>query len=209
MALTSTDLLNYAYYRCLPEIYRENDRALGLPLYRYLSVMIYGGYERSIEEIEGFLALVDPETCPAEFFPMLYESFGLEYYPDVDVVYHRKLLMNYGELRRRRGTYSCIRFLVKVLTGLDVKLDYFRGTHQSVYGRYLRVKLQAKTITELLNLDNDTALVAKFLGLFVPYYITTIIIGEIATQEIERKSYRANVVSSFAMYTIKSLNGGE
>ena len=202
MALTSADLLQYAYFRCLPEIYRDEDKNLGYPLYRYLQTIILGGYELSVQDIENLLNLVDPENCPEEFFPFLYESFGLEYYPDVAVDYHRKLLMNYGELKRRRGTYSCIKFLVRVLTSLDVKLRYFRGEHQDVYGRYLVVSLQAKTIEDILNLDNDSALIQKFLGLFIPYYITVIVEGEVVTQEVRTKIYRANAITSYASYKV-------
>lgn len=202
MALTSADLLNYAYYRCLPEIYRDEDLALGLPLYRYLQSIILGGYDLAIQDIENLLTLVDPENCPEEFFPYLYESFGLEYYPDVAVDYHRKLLMNYGELKRRRGTYSCIKFLVRVLTSLDVKLRYFRGEYQEVYGRYLVVSLQAKTIEDILNLDNDSAIIQKFLGLFIPYYITVIVEGEVATQEVVTTIHRANAITSYVRYKI-------
>lgn len=202
MALTSADLLQYAYFRCLPEVYRDEDKNLGYPLYRYLQTIILGGYELSVQDIENLLNLVDPENCPEEFFPFLYESFGLEYYPDVDVDYHRKLLMNYGELKRRRGTYSCIKFLVRVLTSLDVKLRYFRGEYQDVYGRYLVVSLQAKTIEEILNLDNDSELIQKFLGLFIPYYITVIVEGQIAVQEVKTNIYRSSAITFYSKYYV-------
>ena len=102
MAVTSADLLDYLYYRCLPGIYQEEDANIGKPLYRYLQSIILGGYELAIQDIDNIIKLVDPETCPEQFFPILYESFGLTYYPDVDMKYHRKFLMNYGELRRRK-----------------------------------------------------------------------------------------------------------
>lgn len=202
MPLTYEELLKYAYNRCLPEIYRDRDSDIGNPLYRYMQSIIEGGCNPALQDVEGLLSLVDPETCPEEFFPYLYESFGFQYYPDVDVKYHRKFLMNYGELKRRRGTYSCIKFLVRVLTSLDVKLHYFRGEYQDVYGRYLVVSLQAKTIEDILNLDNDSALIQKFLGLFIPYYITVIVEGEVATQEIKTTIYRANAVTSYASYKV-------
>lgn len=202
MALTSTDLLQYAYFRCLPEIYRDEDKNLGYPLYRYLQTIILGGYELSIQDIENILNLVDPERCPEEFFPFLYESFGLEYYQDVPVNYHRKLLMNYGELRRRRGTYSCIKFLARVLTSLDCRLKYIRGEYDDSNGRFLFVTLLAETIDDILNLDNSVSVVSKFLGLFVPYYITVVVNGEIAVNEVTCKIYRVNAVSSYVRYVI-------
>jgi hypothetical protein len=203
MAITSLDLLDYLYHRCLPEIYREEDLKLGRPLYRYLQSLILGGHEWNIQDIENIITLVNPETCPAEFFPILYESFGLTYYPDVDIKYHRKFLMNFGELRRRRGTYSCIRYLVRVLTGLDVELSYLRGEYLGEQGRHLILNLKATSIMEILNLDNSVALVQKFLGLFLPYYITTHTIGSIATVYLTHSRIWGGAVSEKKSYTVR------
>ena len=202
MSLTPSDLLKYSYYTCIPEIYREEDAELNYPLYRYLSSIILGGYSLQIEDIENLIALVDPEKCPEEFFPFLYDSFGLEYYPNISVDYHRKLLMNYGELNRRRGTYSCIKFLVRVLTSMDVKLQYFRGEYEGSKGRFLKVSIQASTIKDVANMDNSIFVVQSFLGLFIPYYITVIVEGEIAVQEVSTSIYRCNLVSSSNSYMI-------
>ena len=205
MAVTSADLLDYLYNRCLPGIYREEDADIGKPLYRYLQSIILGGYDLAIQDIDNIIKLVDPETCPEQFFPILYESFGLTYYPDVDMKYHRKFLMNYGELRRRKGTYSCIRFLVRVLTRMDVKLDYLRGNYGGELGRHLIVSIQAKTVEELLNLDTDVSIVSKFIEFFTPYYITTHVIGEVASSNIRGTKYIAGVITSYSSYQI----GGE
>lgn len=205
MAVTSADLLDYLYFRCLPSIYQEEDANIGKPLYRYLQSIILGGYDLAIQDIDNIIKLVDPETCPEQFFPILYESFGLTYYPDVDMKYHRKFLMNYGELRRRKGTYSCIRFLVRVLTRMDVKLDYLRGEYGGELGRHLIVSLQAKTVEELLNLDTDVSIVSKFVEFFTPYYITTHVIGEVASSNIRGNKYVAGVITYYSSYQI----GGE
>lgn len=205
MAVTSAELLDYLYNRCLPGIYREEDDNIGKPLYRYLQSIILGGYNLAIQDIDNIIKLVDPETCPEQFFPVLYESFGLTYYPDVDMKYHRKFLMNYGELRRRKGTYSCIRFLVRVLTGMDVKLSYMRGIYNEVNGRHLIVKLQAKTLQELLNMDNDISVIKKFVGLFLPYYIIADIEGEVSSTTISTVLHTAGSVTYYCHYNI----GGE
>ena len=202
MAVTSADLLDYLYYRCLPGIYQEEDAKMGKPLYRYLQSIILGGYDLAIQDIDNIIKLVDPETCPEQFFPILYESFGLEYYPNISVDYHRKLLMNYGELSKRRGTYSCIKFLVRVLTSMDVKLHYFRGEYGGSNGRFLKVSIQAITIKDMITMDNSIFVVQSFLGLFIPYYITVIVEGEIAAQKVSNSIYRCNLVSSSNSYTI-------
>lgn len=203
MAVTSADLLDYLYFRCLPGIYQEEDANIGKPLYRYLQSIILGGYDLAIQDIDNIIKLVDPETCPEQFFPILYESFGLTYYPDVDIKYHRKFLMNYGELRRRKGTYSCIRFLVRVLTGLDVELEYLRGEYLEQYGRHLILNLKAKSIMDILNLATSMEIVKKFIGLFLPYYITVQVVGSIATQTIGLKYYHGQAIAVTYKYSVR------
>lgn len=203
MAVTSADLLNYLYFRCLPGIYQEEDAKIGKPLYRYLQSIILGGYDLAIQDIDNIIKLVDPETCPEQFFPILYESFGFEYYPDVDIKYHRRFLMNFGELRKRRGTYSSIRFLVRVLTSMDVKQSYLRGEYEGKQGRHLILDLQAKSISDIINMDVNKAVIEQFLGLFVPYYITTHVTGSIANQIVQSETrFHGSAVCYKTMYNV-------
>ena len=203
MSFTSEDLLQYAYYRCLPEVYRDADAEIGSPLYRYLSSIILGGMDLSLTDINNLLRIVDPEKCPDEFFPVLYNSFGLEYYPDIDIKYHRKFLMNYGELKKRKGTYSCINFLVRVLTSMEAKQHYLRGEYNNVTGRHLVVTLQASTLEDLANIDTSMLVVQQFISSFIPYYITPHIEGAVATQTLTSKIYRSSVMSSYTRYVLK------
>lgn len=202
MSLTSNDLLKYAYYTCIPEIYKEEDAELDYPLYRYLSSIILGGYSLQITDIENLIALVDPEKCPSKFFPLLYESFGFQYYPDVDVKYHRKFLMNFGELRKRRGTYSSIRFLVRVLTSMDVKQSYLRGEYEGEKGRHLILNLQANSAEDIINMELSVRVIEQFLTLFVPYYITTHLTSSVKPIEVKTNRYRGYAISGIARYTV-------
>lgn len=202
MSLLPNDLLRYAYYTCIPDIYREEDASVGYPLYRYLSSIILGGYSLQIEDIENLITLVDPESCPEEFFPFLYESFGLEFYPDVDVKYQRRFLMNFGELRKRRGTYSSIRFLVKSLTGLEVSFKYLRGVWEGSNGRHLIITLLADSVEELINIDTSVKVINNFLSMFVPYYITTWINSEIAKKDVDSTVYSGCCITQRVSYKI-------
>lgn len=193
MSITKEELLKYAYYRCTPVVYMEYDAEQGFPLYRFLASMIMGGYALSIQDIEGILDLTDPEKCPDKFFPFLYESFGLEYFPDIDIKYHRRFLANYGELNRRRGTYSCVKFLVRVLTSLESELRYFRGENEKgEYGRHLIVTLKVSSSEDILNLDLTFGVISDFLALFLPYYITVGMASEVVPQDLILPVYRAN-----------------
>lgn len=195
--LTTQDLFDYAYYRCTPVVYRTMDKQTDYSLKRYLSALIFGGFSLSLDDVNNLLNLVDPELCPPEYLPLLYECFGLEYFPDVAVEYHRKLLLNYGELLRRKGTYSCVRFLAKILTGLDAKLSYLRGIYDDQDGRHLIIDLQAHSMSEILSIDTSIYIIEQFIGLFVPYYITTHIIGTVVNLRVDvEPRYRAQSVST-------------
>ena len=101
MAINSEQLLNHLYYKKLPQVYRDMDKMLKTyPLKRYLSSLVDGGYAEVLKNAEGILDLVDPEKCPSEFLPYLCESFGLEYFEDMDDTYQRRFLMNIGEILR-------------------------------------------------------------------------------------------------------------
>lgn len=205
MSINSEELLKYAYFTCIPEIYREEDSKLGLPMYRYLQAITKGGYELEARDIDNLLNIIDPEKCPDRIFPTLYESFGFEYFPDVDIKYHRKFLMNFGELRKRRGTYSSIRFLVRVLTSMDVKQSYLRGEYEGKMGRHLILDLQANSVSDIVNMGLSKSVIEQFLVLFLPYYITTYVTNSVVPVSVGTTRYRGGAIVQRTKYVI----GGE
>lgn len=120
------EFLEYLYGR-LPTEWRLLDQQEGLPLYNYLKVIVYGGMKKNIDLANKFTELTDPVRCPSSFFPTLYESIGLKYDWGIGEIYHRRLFQNIGELMRRRGSYNSIRYLIRVLTGMECNLDYQRS----------------------------------------------------------------------------------
>lgn len=201
--MTSKQLVDYLYYRKLPQLYRDADEGLGdFPLYRYLSAIIEGGYSLALNDINGLLDLVDPQKCPEDFLPYFCNSFGLEYFEDIDSVYQRKMLANIGEIVRRRGTYSCVRFLVRALTGMNVELEYIRGEYEGIQGRHLIITLLAESIDQINNMDTSRFVVERYVQTQIPYYIYPHIYSRIATQEVKSKVYRANVISTYTSYRL-------
>ena len=194
MAVTSKSMLDLLYYKKLPQIYRDEDRKLGYPLKRYLESLIEGGFYGSIEDIKGLMLLIDPETIPEEFFPYLYESFGLEYFPDIDVSYQRKFLLNMGELVRRRGTFSSVQFLIKVLTGLEAELSFKDNE--------LSIVLLARTIEQIDDIEISMFVIGNFIKTQIPYYVTPVISSRIASQTIHSKSYSHSTIGSYKFYKI-------
>ena len=195
MSISSKDVLTLLYDRKLPQIYRDEDRKLmTYPLKRYLESLIEGGFSGSIEDIERIILLIDPNTIPDEFFPYLCESFGLTYLPDMDISYQRKFLANVGELNKRRGTFSSVHFLIRVLTGLDAKLSY--------EGNDLKITLLAKDMGQIENVDTSMAVIRSYVKTQVPYFVNPVISNQIDTQVIKSKSYTHSVIGTYKSYTI-------
>lgn len=198
--ITSEGLLDLLYNKKLPQVYRDEDSKVGLSLKRYLESLIEGGFCGSIEDIEKILLLIDPKNIPEEFFPYLCKSLGLEYFPDIGITYQRKFLMNIGEIIRRRGTFSCVQFIIRVLTGLDSEL--------SVEGRTLNITLIARSLDDLEKIETDTPVIERYIGTHIPYYINPVIKRKIVVQIIESKSYSHSAVGYYKHYTIKKYEEG-
>lgn len=194
MSIKSEDLLRILYERKLPQVYREEDSKLKYPLKRYLESLIEGGFKGAIDDIEGLLLLSDPNSVPEHLFPYLCESFGLEYFPDIDVTYQRKFLLNLGELVRRRGTFSSVQFLVRVLTGLEAEI--IREDNDLI------ITLLAKTVAEASNLDVSINIIGNFIKTQIPYYINPIIRSRVSNQVIPSVSYAHSGVTVYKSYTI-------
>lgn len=207
MSITSMDMLDLLYNKKLPQVYRNEDKKLGYPLKRYLESLIDGGYYGSIKDIEKMMTLVDPYSIPEEFFQYLCESFGLTYFPEIDVTYQRKFLLNIGEIIKRRGTFSCVKYLARALTGFDVELSYFEGVHDGVDGNYLLINLLAKDLEQLKTIDISMEVISKYVSGQVPYYITPIMSYQIGVQFVNSKSYSQSAVCEYKSHTINHKGG--
>lgn len=199
-SLTSKGMLNLLYERKLPQVYRDEDSKIGYPLKRYLESLIEGGYYGSIKDIEGLMSLVDPMTIPEEYFPYLCESFGLTYFPDMDIAYQRKFLANIGELNKRKGTFASVQFLVRALTGLDCEFSYEDGV--------LHITLLAKNLEQLNSIETSTGVIKNYISSQLPYYVSTEMSSRIANQIVNSKSFSHSAVGNYKYYTINQYKGG-
>lgn len=203
MGITSKDLLTLLYDRKLPQVYRDEDKSLGLPLKRYLESLIDGGYRGTIEDIESMAYLVDPEKIPDKFLPYLCESFGLTYFPDIDTSYQRKFLMNIGEVIKRRGTFSSIHYMIRVLTGLESELSVEITEDDQGRSRYaLNVVLLANSVAQLSEIELSMKVVADYIQANVPYYITVVLSHRIYTQVIQSTAYAHSGIGTYKQYRI-------
>lgn len=172
MSLTSEQLLNHIYYKKLPQVYRDMDSTVDYSLKRYLSAIVEGGYGELLQDINKTLELIDPQRCPEQFLPYLYNSFGFPYFEDIDPIYHRRFLSNIGEIIKRRGTYSCVTYLVRALTGLKVTLTYIEGEYDEVEGNHLILNLVVSSIDGANNISTSVTVIERFLATQIPYFIT-------------------------------------
>lgn len=200
--MTSKELLNHLYYRLLPSVYREEDRKIGMHLYRYFDSLVTGGMSDILNSSEKLVGLIDPFKCPDSLFPEFYRSFGLGYYPDIEMTYQRKFLSNVGEIVRRRGTPSSVRYLVRVLTGLEVDLSYMRGYNEDVMGRHLFIALIAKTLEQLEEMEYSIRVVEDFIQTQVPFYITPHVFTKISVAIVPTKITRACVLTQALNYNL-------
>lgn len=180
-------LIDHLYYNKLPEIYRIKDleQKPPLPLYRYLMFMGYGGFSYTIDDAYGALSLVDPEECPKDALPYLLESFGIPYHKDIPEIYQRRLLANVGELVKRRGTYNCIKYLSRALTGMDVDIE-----RKENRGRVtLSITMKAETAEQVENLPISLAVFRNYLKQWVPFWLDPYVQTIVNTQDIEDDSF--------------------
>lgn len=201
--ITAEMLVNHLYNNKLPQIYRNLDLEqlpIKQPLYRYLQSLIIGGSSDLIKDIEGLLYLVDPETCPDVFLPLFLQSFGIEFNEDIDAVYQRKLVSNIGELVKRRGTYSCVKYLAKVLTGMDVNITREENEEEGVT---VTVTLLAETLDQVTNLDISTKVLERYLTSYIPFWLLPIKVDSfIKTQNIQFKMNTVFSVSYYSKYDL-------
>ena len=201
------DILNALYDKHLPNVYRANDEPY-LYLKRYLQALCEGGYDEAAKDINGVLSLITPSSTLTAFLPSYLRSVGLPYFPDIPPVYQRRILAQFGELYRRRGSMSGVSYLAKVLTGMECELEYHRGlkdvgTGEDVYGRWLDVNILAVTVDQVTNLDINRRVVERYLRWFVPYYINVWVTATIALQEIHIDMFTLGAVSQTATYNLR------
>ena len=204
--ITEKNLVSQLYFKKLPEIYRTEDYNLGdTPLLRYLRTVVSGGIFPAYKEANNILNLIDPLTCPEEFLPYLYETFGLSYYQRVDTKYHRIALKNISEILKRRGTYNGVRYIVQLFSGLDCHMVYKRMTDE----RRLTVYIDAPDSESIVKLENSASAIREYLvSYFIPHYINVIV----KARSINKSAIlqKTNNIRSYVRYTkVTTINNTE
>lgn len=227
--MTYEQFINFLYYKCLPTEWVKEDMGINpvAPFYRYLQALVgydfiqthtdsngviqreiiahqASGFETVINATNIFNTLVNPNNCPNEVFPYLFNSFGLNYNSSIEnkvdnennsiIYYQRKLLNNIGLLLERRGTISGIRYLIRILTGLEFTYEYERITDSNgkTTERRLTIHLLLSDVDDEINKEHSRKVIEQFLGEFTPHYIT-VVLGE-------SKLYSTSDISTYGVF---------
>lgn len=199
-------LVDFIYYHKMPELYRAYDAPLGKPLYRYLQSLYEGGQGNLVYStvkgkrgIENLLDLINPATCPDEFLPYFCKSMGIDWFPDLitadrGTYYLRMFLCNIGEVYKRRGTESVVKYIAKVLTELEVNLRYNRVLNEdgTTKVRYLWVDLRADTPEQIAAVKLNATIIKRFIDTQIPYYITSTV-NYILSHDAKIGKYHAGI----------------
>jgi len=160
------NFVDYLYNR-LPSVYRTSDKKQEFQLKRYLASVIEGGFLPMLNKILDVTNLVDPEKCPSGYLPLLCQSFGVEYFPDIEESFQRKFLRNFIELNRRKGTASCIEYLVRELSGYNVTVK-LEGDEVVLVG--------ITAYEDDINLLTNQQVIEKYISNYIPVDYTASIL---------------------------------
>lgn len=189
-SFSPNDLAEYIYNRKIPEIYRIADDEISTDrdLNRFLHVGIEGGLDNTLDKIAELKSLVDPMTCPAQFLPKLASSWGVTYFEDIGVYYNRKFLSCIGEFMKRRGSMGGVKYIIRILTGIDSELEYERISEGEEQGRYLYYTLKPDNLKMLERLNVSKEILSRFISRNIPFYIRAVYRGVQVSQHNDIKS---------------------
>jgi phage tail-like protein len=104
-------------YRQIPPATRYRDEVeSGAALQQLIDVLAVG-VEWAQEKVDGFVYLIDPETCPEEVLPLLGAFLGFEFPFDLPVPMQRAFILNAVALGRIKGTPATLQLVVNRLMG--------------------------------------------------------------------------------------------
>jgi phage tail-like protein len=156
--IIAQEFLDYLYDR-LPYMYKLKDEKK--ELYKYLGALVMHGFAYNITDLENLLTLVDMDTCPSKFLPLLCDNFGVEFLANIPETFVRKLLKNVVELYRRKGTKSGMEYLARELSGFRVDISEDAQGNITLYVIKLR-GFEDESSDLLLSQDAVTKVVEYF-----------------------------------------------
>lgn len=122
LILNSSDFGTKIYEKFPPK-YREDDIGQKFALRRYLEAIGEGGFKYVIDDVNGLLDVVNPDTTEAQNLKYLLEQFGFNEYQGVPEKYFRYLIPQLGVAWSKKGTIDVIEFISSVLSGISADIS--------------------------------------------------------------------------------------
>ena len=165
--LTFEQFVNYIYDH-LPSYYREQDKLIGKPLYKFLSAFDDGAFKFVIEDATKILDIIDPEKTPSVVLPYLFKSYGLEIFNGIPEVYSRAMLAIIGMLWDYKGTTTVVRYLTSLIAGVKTTIEEDPNSLTIT----LDMDFESNSEAKLPSKEN----LVRIIDEFIPFYSIAVIV---------------------------------
>lgn len=196
-------------YNLLPSIYRKLDKEqkpYPEPLKRFLKILVEGGFNPLIQEIDKLANTMDMDTLESKYFPLITQSLGIEFPYNMTERELRKYLKIIPTLYRLKGTYDSFNYLAREIFNLRTKVEtkkveYEEGMPPEEWRKIL-INLEVDgTIPDLRKKEENFR---KFIELIRP--VNTIILLNLTLMYYDKYFRDANVKDYGSKLTIYENN---
>lgn len=173
MASTKLDPKDFGLklYSRFPPSYRADDADQKYALKRYLETAADGGFKYIIEEQNGLLDLINPQTSPLEVIYLLYEQYGLDLFHGIPEEFLRAFLPNLGLAWAKKGSLDVVEYIVSSLSGIKTSMEV---TYDDFDNPLVWVRLEMDfSVNEYFP---DTEQFNRILQHFIPFYCDALLI---------------------------------
>lgn len=169
----SSDDFGLKLYNRFPPSYRADDVGQNYALRRYLETAADGGFKYIIDEQNGILDLIDPQTAPIEVIHLLYQQYGLDLFHGIPEEFLRAFLPNLGTAWSKKGSLDVVSFIVSSLSGIKTSTTI---TYDA-YGNVIPiVEVKFEMNYNLSNYFPEPKQFYRILEKFIPFYCDAFLI---------------------------------
>ena len=158
-------------YNRFPPSYRADDVGQKYALKRYIEAAAEGGFKYVIEEQNGILDLVNPQTSPLEAVYALYEQYGLELFHGIPEEFLRSFLPNIGLAWSKKGSLDVVEFIVSSLSGIKTSTEVTYDEHDNPL-----VTVRLEMDFSVSDYFPNAKQFERILDKFIPFYCDAVLI---------------------------------
>lgn len=173
-------------YNSLPPMYRVADADVNYALKRFLEALADGGFAKVIEEINGFLTLIDPDKVDEELLPILFKHYGLEVFNGIPTMYLRKLLPLISDIYNIKGTVTAVEYLTSVVSGVKSSIEL---SEEFTENHTINVNLEMNYGDTQTDIPDQEQLL-RIIKEFIPFYCDVLIVYLYIFEELGKVSMK-------------------